>query len=148
VVDYDPDVFTAPIGFVAGGGRVAQLGAEVIELDVVGNSPPLPPPAAAPSPENPPMVNFSATRVTVVIEGDTTDDKGICVVLQEADPSVGNEPERRIAQGVIQKGTRFVSLDLKTSPDGANASISDADFFILALVAGYQPLFGRRAPAS
>jgi hypothetical protein len=69
------------------------------------------------------------------------------VVLQEAQPAVGNAPERRIAQGVIKSGTHFVSLDLKTSPDGANASISNTDFFILALVAGYQPLFGRRAPA-
>jgi hypothetical protein len=147
VVDYDPGVFTAPIGFVAGGGRVARLGAEVIQFNAATTSPPAPPPAPAPPPHDPPRVNFSATRVTVVIEGDTTDDKGICVVLQEAQPSVGNDPERRIAQGVIKSGTHFVSLDLKTSPDGANASISDVEFFILALVAGYQPLFNRRAPA-
>lgn len=141
VVDYDPGVFTAPIGFVAGGGRVAQLGSEVIQLDAAS------PPTAAPAPQNPPIVNFSATRVTAVIEVNTTDDKGICVVLQEAQPPVGSEPEHRIAQGVITSGTHFVSLDWKTSPDGANASIPDTDFFILALVAGYQPLFSVRAPA-
>jgi hypothetical protein len=59
----------------------------------------------------------------------------------------GDEPEHRIAQGVIKSGTHFVSLDLKTSPDGPNASIPKKDFYILALLAGYQPLFGKRQPA-
>jgi hypothetical protein len=146
VVDFDPDVFTAPIGFVVGGGRVARLGSGMIKLDP--GKPPLPPPAGPPAPKTPPIVNFSAMRVTVVIEGDTTDDKGICVVLQEAQPPAGNEAERRVAKGVITSGTHFVSLDLKTSPDGANASIPKTDFFILALVAGYQPLFDKGVPAS
>jgi hypothetical protein len=144
VVDYDPDVFAAPTGFVAGGGRVARLGTGVITLDAA--SPPSSPPVLPPAPQAP-QVNYSAVRVTVLIDSDTTDDKGICMVLQEAQPSPGNDPERRIAQGVIRSGTHFVSLDWKTSPDGANASISQTDFFILALVAGYQPLFGRQTPA-
>jgi hypothetical protein len=148
VVENDPDIFATAVGFVASGGRVARLGTGGIVLN--GSPPPSPPPATPPPPTpSQPQVNFSVTRVTVTLESDTTDDKGVCVVVQEAAPSGGNDPERRVAQGVLTSGTHFVSLDWKTSPDGVNASISisSGDFFVLALVAGYQPLFGRQAPA-
>lgn len=152
VVDFDPDVFSEPLGFVAGGGRVAKLGFDKPQMDVT--SPPPPPTATSSSqppvltpPGSPPRVNFSAARVTVELDGDTTDDKGVCVVLQEADPSPGNEPERRIALGAVPSAKHFISLDLKTSPEGAAASIPDKDFLVMALIAGYRPLFAKRRPA-
>ena len=53
VVDYDPDVFTTPIGFVASGGRVARLEAEEITLAPVTKPPPLPPPNRHPAKVDP-----------------------------------------------------------------------------------------------
>ncbi|HYP27456.1 MAG TPA: hypothetical protein VE262_12125 [Blastocatellia bacterium] len=146
VVDYDPDVFISPLDFVAGGGRVSKLGPNVADLALSTDPIPPPPPPQAPT-ESPPLVHFSTQRVTVQLDGDATDDKGVCVVLQEAQPLPGNEPERRVAHGSIKSGTHFVSLDLKATPDGPVVSIDSKDFFIMALIAGYRPLFGMRLPA-
>jgi len=145
-VDYDPDVFSDPRSFVSGGDRVAKLGLNLPTL----NSGPPPPALPAPAPLTPPaapQVNFSTTRVTVLLDSDTTDSKGVFVAFQEAQPLPGDEPERRIAQGAIISGTHFISLDLKTNPDGPAASIPVKDFYVLALIAGYQPRFGKQPPA-
>jgi hypothetical protein len=142
VVDYDPDVFNNPRGFVVGGGQVAKLGADLPKLDTAS------PPASSPLTFPPTtLIKFSTSRLTVELDVNTTDNKGVCIVFQEAQPLPGDEPERRIAQGSIASGTHFISLDLKTSLDGSLASIPDKDFSILALIAGYQPLFGKQSPA-
>lgn len=151
VVDFDPDVFSDPRSFVAGGGTVSKQGpTSTAQLA----SPTISPPPASPSPStalvppgSPPLVNFSNARVTVQVDANVTDDKGVIAILEEAQPLPGDAPERRTAQGVIKSGDYFVSLDLKTGPDGSLASISNKQFFILALIAGYQPLFGTRLPA-
>ena len=147
VVDFELTTFSSPREFVVGGGGVARLGAASITLEPTLASPP--PPTPAPPLHTPSRVNFTAARVTVELDSDASDDKGACFILQEAFPAPGTEPERRIAQGAIKTGTHFVSLDWKTSPDGSLAPIVNTTnaFFILALVAGYQPLFGQRQPA-
>jgi hypothetical protein len=69
------------------------------------------------------------------------------VILQEVQPAPGDEPQRRVAQGKVKSGTHFVSLDLKNTPDGTPASVdATKDFFVLALIAGFRPLFGQRKP--
>lgn len=149
LVDYDPEIFISPLGFVAGGGRVVKLGtgaANVATLAPSGTVPP-PPPALPPAALTTPVFTFSTSRVTVQTVIDATDDTGVCVVLQEAPPLQGDKPARRIAQGVIKSGTHFASLDLKATIDGPVASIEVKDFFIMALLAGHQPLFGKRQPA-
>jgi hypothetical protein len=139
VVDFEQTTFSSPHEFVVGGGDVARLGAPAITLETTLASPP--PPTPAPPFHTPPRVNFTAARVTVELDS--------CFILQEALPAAGVEPERRIAQGTIKTGTHFVSLDWKTSPDGSLASVVNTTqaFFILALVAGYRPLFGRKQPS-
>src|SRR5262245_35738598 len=49
VVDYDPDVFNDPRSFVAGGGKVAALGLSSIQLALVTDPIPPPPPALVPT---------------------------------------------------------------------------------------------------
>ncbi|MGA9770386.1 MAG: hypothetical protein WBV94_15210 [Blastocatellia bacterium] len=145
VVDYEPAIFSNPRSFVAGGDKVAKLGSDLPTLDLSTHSVPSGNPPLLPA-GSPPLINFSTTRVTVLLDTNTVDDKGACVILQEADPLPGNDPERRIAQGAIKSGTHFISLDLKTSPEGSVASIPNKDFFVLVLIAGLQPLFGKRPP--
>ena len=149
VVDLDAGVFFSPRDFVVGGGEVAKPGLNPVVLSSVTDDVPPLPPEDPPDP-SPATIQFTSVRVTVVIEGDASDDEGVCVILQEANPPLGMEPERRVAQGAIAKATHYVSLNWKTSVDGALAPISNAtqEFFILALVAGYQPLFAKRRPAS
>jgi hypothetical protein len=147
VVDFEPAVFSSPREFVVGGGEVAKQGAIVLTLVSVAPPPATPPPPLLASP--PPVIKFSAARVTVELDGDVTDEQGVCVILQEANPSPGMQPERRFAEGAIKSATHFVSLEWKTSPAGALASISDPprSFFVLALVGGYQPLFAAGLPS-
>lgn len=140
VVDFHPAVFVAPRRFVVGGGEVAELGANTVDL---GTANPLPVPPLPPATSHSPLVNLNTVRATVQIESAATEEKGVCIVLQEAAPSPGDEIERRIAQGAIPQGEHFVSLDWKTSPDGSPASVSGGrGYTLFVLIAGYQPLFG------
>jgi hypothetical protein len=140
VVDFEPAVFDSPRNFVVGGGQVGKLGASPVDLST---STTVPPTSSVPPPISPPSINFNTNRVTVVLDADADSEKGVCVIVQETTPAPGADSERRIAQGVIGANSHFVSLDWKTSPDGAAASVPDSrGYFILALVAGYQPLFG------
>src|SRR5436853_1017988 len=145
VVDYDSAIFSDPRSFVAGGGKVAKLGPNLPHLDLTTD--PVPSVSPALQTQFPSRINFSIARVTVQIDSDTVDDKSVCVILQEASRLPGNDPERRIAQGKIKSGSHFISLDIKMSPDGSVASIPNKAFFVLALIAGFQPLFGNRPPS-
>jgi hypothetical protein len=147
VVDFEPALFSSPREFVVGGGKVTRQGAIVLTLVSTAPPAPTPPPALLAGP--PPAVKFSAARVTVELDVDVTDEQGVCIILQEANPWPGMQPERRFAEGAIKSATHFVSLEWKTSPGGALASISDPSrsFFVLALVGGYQPLFAAGLPS-
>ena len=151
VVDYESAVFNSPVGFVVGGGEVAKLGADSIVLidptvtnNVLVSSESSTSMSTARGTS--PSVTLDTIGVKVELVNDATEDKGVCIILQEKEPPPATEGEWRIAQGAISKGARSVSLDWKTSPEGAAASVpASRDYFILALIAGYQPLFGLQA---
>jgi hypothetical protein len=146
VVDMNSDVFRSPLRFVSGGGQVVEAGINPI---IFQPGPlPSPPPATPLLAANSPEVKFSSTRATIVLNGNTTEDKNVCLVIQETNPSADDAPERRFAQGVIKSGEHYASLDWKTSPGGATAPILHVTsiFNILALVQGFSPTFGAKAP--
>ncbi|MDQ1707815.1 MAG: hypothetical protein QOJ88_1026 [Pyrinomonadaceae bacterium] len=136
VVDFDSAVFGSPREYVEGGGKIAKLGPDTL-LSVS-----TPPPASSPTTlVSSPEVSFSTTRLAIQIPTNTADEKGVCVILEEKAPLPGVAPERRVAQGKIATGTHFISLDWKTSPDGSPVSVPSGSYFVLALLAGCQPLF-------
>lgn len=143
VVEFEPEVFRSPRAFVVGGGQVARLGAGAVTLS---GSPTVPPTTPPPPTTSPPSINFNTNRVTVQLDADADSEKGVCVVVQEAEPAPGADSEWRIAQGAVGANAHFISLDWKTSPDGAAASLpAGRRYSILALVAGYQPLYATKA---
>lgn len=140
----DPKVFSSPLDYVVNDDQAVPIGTSTVTLN------PGSPPLSSPEPPalNPPEFRFSTTRVTVQIASNTAEDKSVCVVVQEVLPPAGEEPVRRIAQGVVVHGSHFVSLDWKINPDsGANPLLRTGNYYILALLAGYKPLFGRQPPA-
>lgn len=130
VVQLDPDVFGSPLSFVAGGGVVAKLGSSIAVVDL-----------------------FKTDKVTIEASSPPSDNLGVWVQLEEVSPTPGNAPERRVMEGVIDKGTngtnKSVTLDLTIRPGGPPASIPNntKEYYILVLVAGHQPLFSQKSPS-
>lgn len=131
VVDLDPDVFGSNLmGFAVdtGGQVVAKLGGNIITT--------------------PPDLN--TTKIKVTSPSIPAEPVAVWVQLEELTPQPGNEPERRVMEGIIDKngnnkttGTNdFVNMPLTIRPNGTTATISSTmKFNVLVLVAGYQPMF-------
>ena len=124
VVDFDPDVFGAPMGFAVNGsaGVIAKLGTKSILI---------------------PDPTLEISHVTVRLPSPPADPLGVWVQLEEAEPLPGNQPQRRVMAGTY--GTEappndFLALTLTIRPDGPPASIPpEVIFNALVLVAGHQP---------
>ena len=135
VVDLDPDVFGSNLmGFAVdtGGQVVAKLG------DIITPDP-----------------DLDTTKIKVTLPSTPAEPVAVWVQLEELTPQSGNEPERRVMEGVIDKngnnstnGTNdFVNMPLTIRPNGTTASISSGvKFNVLVLVAGYQPMFTQLPP--
>ena len=126
VVNFDADVFTSPLSFAAGGGVVAQLGTDI--------------------PQTIPSADFKTGQITVTLSSPAAEDLSVWLQLEEVNPLPGNEPERRVTQGLMSKTESTVDLNLTIRPGGPPASIPKKDFYVLVLVAGHQPLFAKMTP--
>lgn len=123
VVDFKPDVPKSPFGFTAGGGVATQLA--------------VPPPA----PE------LKTTSIKVKKTGvSTTEATKFWVQLEEVPPLIGNAPIRLVMQEAIDAGQTEKTIALKVTPAGPVVTIPVKDFYLLVLVAGYEPRFSKEPP--
>jgi hypothetical protein len=121
-VDFDPETFTSPLTFAAGGGKVELLGS-------------IAPPSA---------LTLAEDKLTIT----TThpNDLKIWAQVQKVPTPTDTEQMTRVMEGIIEKGATSADLTLTIFPGGPAATIpKPADYYVLVLVEGQRPFFTKKS---